>query len=339
LVGAGFPLYTQPYLWEGKGASLILSLFHSAHPPTTRIYRFLTEILHALPVELVRIIFEDAACHSRANAVNLVCVSKTVQKWIVPLLYQTVVLETTRSVLSFYDTILIAKSDFACYIRVLYLPSSPSPGVLPAFLNNFPTLQHLAICSLTLREPPHSVVLHNLPHPISITLTGPLGRISLRHPIFQRCTHLYLADDVPGPLTLTTEVLPCLTHLACAYRHGTSSITGVTCLPLLLAQRRTDRSQPIVPDGEPAATLPVRMTPVKLKVLIVELYLSNGTPDVTMFVMERLGLSKSPLERQLRADPRLVIRPGRPLTPQRWVDGVVNNVMWTTAEGEVMLQT
>ena len=304
----------------------------------TNVLRLLSDFLRVLPVELVRIIFEDAACYSRANAVNLVCVSKTVQKWIVPLLYSTVVLETPHSVLSFHSTILIAKSDFACHIRALYLPSPPYPGVPPTFLNNLPSLQHLAIYSLFFREPQCPSILQYSPRPISITITGSLGRITFRHAIFQRCTHLYLADDVPGPLTLTTDVLPCLTHLACAYRHGTSSTTAVTCLPLFLAQRRIDKLTCIVPESELATALPVHMTLVKPEVLIVELYLSNGRPDATMFVMERLGLTKSPMERQLRADPRLVPRPGKPLTPQRWVESVVNNDMWTTAEQEVRLQ-
>lgn len=282
-------------------------------------------------------IFEDAACHSRTCAATLVCVSKTVQKWIAPLLYQTVVLETSHSLLSFYETIMIAKSDFACHTRALYLPSPPSPRVPPSFLTRFPALQYLVICSLFLREPLRpAILLHNSPRPISITITGPLGRMSFRHPIFQRCTHLYLVDDVPGPFTLTTEMLPCLTHLACAYRHGRSSVTAVTCLPLLLAQRRTDQSYTL-PSGQ--LTTHVRMTPVKPKVLIVELYLSNGSPDATMFVLERLGLKRSPLERQLRADPRLVPRPGEPLTPQRWMDCVVSNVMWTKAERDIRLQT
>lgn len=293
-----------------------------------------SEILHSLPVELVRIVFEDAASRSRASALSLVCVSKMVQKWITPFLYRTVVLETPRALLSFCETIVAEKSDLACYTKSLYLPSPLSLGV-PSFLNNFAALQHLAIGSLSLRDPLRSSLLHGSPCPTSITITGPLSRISFRKPIFQRCTHLYLADDVPWPFSLTTDVLPCLTHLACAYRHGTSSITAVTCLPLLLAERCADQSY--IPDNDFSGTS-LRLTPVKPKVLIVELYLSNGSPDATMFLMERLGLGKSPLERRRPSDPRLVSRPGVPLTPRRWVDYVMSDVMWTTAEQEIKLQ-
>ncbi|KAF8585713.1 hypothetical protein K439DRAFT_1632398 [Ramaria rubella] len=296
--------------------------------------------LHALPVELVRIILEIEASRSTASALNLMFLSRTVQAWILPILYHTVVIESPSSLISFYETMQGTRSFGAHHLRALYLPSPPSPSVPPSFLDRFLALQHLAISSLSLRDSPQSPQYgSSFPRPASITITGPMGRVSFRHPIFQRCTHLYLSDDVPGPFALTADVLPCLTHLACAYRHGTSSTTAVTCLPLLLAQMPADQAYSFT-DNDLAAHAPsYRTTPVELKVLIIELYLSNGSSDSTMFVMERLGLGKTVSESQLRADPRLVLRPGKPLTPGRWERYVVNNVMWAEAEQEIKLQS
>jgi hypothetical protein len=271
------------------------------------------------------------------TAANIVLVSKNVRGWITPLLYEIAILQTSNSVVSFYETIQVQKSCFASHIRELYLPSPPSPDVPPSFLTNFPALQHLAISGISLRDPPHPSLLRISPCPTSITITGPRGRISFEHPIFKRCTYLYLADDVPAPFALTAKLLPCLTHLACAYIHGSSSVTAVTCLPLLLAQKPSGQASS---SSASRATLPYSRpaSPVELKALVVELYLSDGNPDATMFVMERLGLGKKASESDLRADPRLVLRPGKALTPQRWKNYVTNNVLWSGVEREIRLQ-
>lgn len=305
-------------------------------PPTYLSHPDTRSALAHLPVELVWIAFEFAASQSQVTAANLVRVSKTVREWIVVILYRTAILQTPRSVLSFYKTITVLKPHFASNIKELYLPSAPSPHVPSSFLTCFPALQHLAISSLSLRDWPS--LLQASPRPKSVTITGRLGRLSFEHPIFKYCTHLILADDVPAPFVLTRDVLPCLTHLACAYRHGSSSITAITCLPLLLSQKSGGNAywhayrQPFL-QVSPGIT-----SPVELKVLVLGLYLSNGSPDATMFVLERLGMGKKASESNLRADPRLVLRPGKALTARRWEKHVISNVLWSRAEREVRLQ-
>jgi len=80
------------------------------------------------------------------------------------------------------------------------------------------------------------------------------------------------------------------------------------------------------------------MSPVELEVLVLEFYLSNGSPDTTMFLLERLEMGKKASESNLRADPRLVLRPGKALTAQRWEKYVISNVLWSSAEREIRLQ-
>ncbi|CDO74458.1 hypothetical protein BN946_scf184979.g13 [Trametes cinnabarina] len=65
-----------------------------------------------LPVELVRDIFEHAAHADRATARNLTLVSSTVRHWTDPILYDTVVLSTTRSLRAFVAAIANKPSEF-----------------------------------------------------------------------------------------------------------------------------------------------------------------------------------------------------------------------------------
>ncbi|KAI0355563.1 hypothetical protein OH77DRAFT_295958 [Trametes cingulata] len=65
-----------------------------------------------LPVELVRDILEHAAHSDRATARNLTLVSSAVRRWTDPILYDTVVLSTARSLRAFVAAIANKPSDF-----------------------------------------------------------------------------------------------------------------------------------------------------------------------------------------------------------------------------------
>ncbi|OJT06344.1 hypothetical protein TRAPUB_2806 [Trametes pubescens] len=65
-----------------------------------------------LPVELVRDILEHAAHSDRATARNLTLVSSAVKQWTDPILYDTVVLSTARSLRAFIAAIANKPSEF-----------------------------------------------------------------------------------------------------------------------------------------------------------------------------------------------------------------------------------
>ena len=65
-----------------------------------------------LPVELVRDILEHAAHSDRATARSLTLVSSAVKQWTDPILYDTVVLSTARSLRSFIAAIANKPSEF-----------------------------------------------------------------------------------------------------------------------------------------------------------------------------------------------------------------------------------
>ncbi|KAI0374124.1 hypothetical protein BV20DRAFT_962101 [Pilatotrama ljubarskyi] len=65
-----------------------------------------------LPVELVRDILEHAAHSDRATARNLTLVSSAVRRWTDPILYDTVVLATARSLRAFVAAIANKPADF-----------------------------------------------------------------------------------------------------------------------------------------------------------------------------------------------------------------------------------
>ncbi|KIJ54740.1 hypothetical protein M422DRAFT_24644 [Sphaerobolus stellatus SS14] len=300
--------------------------------------------LHTFPVELVRIIFEIAAQESCCTAASLCRVSKSVRKWITPLVYHSVVLETALALKAFHSTLSIPQTRLTCHIRMLHLPFASLGLVTPHFLRNFPALECLAVNSIWLQHPSPSTSEWLSPRPYSITVTGSLKRISYDHPIFRSCTHLYLPDDVPVPFALTAGTFPHLTHLACGYRHGTSSTSAFTSLPLLLAQKASEYFIPDSPEqhymvpwggAQVAPPPPRRSLPVELEILIVDMYLHDGKSDTGMFVMERLGLGKTAGECSLRADPRFIIRPGEPLSARSWAKNVASGDIWSSAEEEV----
>ena len=65
-----------------------------------------------LPVELVRDIFEHAAHSDRATARNLTLVSSAVRHWTDPILYNTVILSSARSLRAFLTAIANKPADF-----------------------------------------------------------------------------------------------------------------------------------------------------------------------------------------------------------------------------------
>ncbi|KAI0675217.1 hypothetical protein C8Q78DRAFT_965094 [Trametes maxima] len=65
-----------------------------------------------LPVELVRDVFEHAAHSDRTTARNLTLVSSSVKHWTDPILYDTVVLSTARSLRAFVAAIANKPSEF-----------------------------------------------------------------------------------------------------------------------------------------------------------------------------------------------------------------------------------
>lgn len=309
-----------------------MALFSNKHAHLSFASNLL--IYHRLPVEIVRLVLEYAASQSRSTSYILIQVSKTVEEWILPFLYQTVILESTSRLLSFSRAISTLKYRPGNYTKALYIPHSQYPMIRPSFLTHFPALEHLAISSSLLNYP--SMNAYDLyPSPVSITISGSLKRVTFDHPVFQHCTHLYLPDDIPSASSFTTDLFPRLTHLACAYRHGRSSTTAFTCLPLLLSQNPNPPGEFVFQNesGFPSpASAPYH---VELEVLIVELYMSNGSPDATGFVLERLGLGVPAHQRRLSADPRLFLRPGELFTTSRWENDIVNKVMWITVEKHI----
>lgn len=286
-------------------------------------------------MEIVRLIFEYAASNSRSTSHKLICVSKAVKQWILPLLYQHIILESTSSLFLFGKAVSTLKSRPGDYTRVLYIPHCQHPMIKLSFLAHFPALEHLAMNSSLLNYPNPNSDPDMYPCPTSISMTGSLKRAVFEHPLFRRCTHLYFPDDIPSASYFKTDFFPQLTHLACAYRHGRSSTTAFTCLPLLLSHR-LNLNESFIRDTSNLSVL--RSTGsyhVELEVLIVDMYMSNGSPDEKGFVLERLGLGVPANQRRICVDPRLFLRPGEPFTTARWERDIVNQVMWINVEQHI----
>lgn len=318
--------------------------FHPRMPmsPASDLFEF-----DRLPVEIARLIFEYAASESRSTSYKLICVSKAVKQWILPLLYQHVILETPMNLFLFCNAVSHLKSRPGNHTKVLYIPHCQHPMIKLSFLVHFPALEYLAMNSSLLNYPSTNLDPDSYPCPTSISMTGSLKRAVFDHPLFRCCTHLYFPDDLPSASYFKTDFFPHLTHLACAYRHGRSSTTAFTCLPLLLSSHKlnlnefnfirdtTNSNSSSSLSALQSSTGSAGSDHVELEVLIVDMYMSNGSPDEQGFVLQRLGLGVPANQRRICDDPRLFLRPGEHFTTARWERDIVNQVMWVNVEQHI----
>ena len=176
-------------------------------------FRSQHRLLHELPVELVKRIFELAAL-SRSAACTLCLVSRTVHEWILPSLYRTIVFANYTAIdrwnSFYYSTIRGATRDSAAQIRSMMLKNGPSHGLI---LKDCFNIRHLAIVpdqwypsinsDTTLTSSLTHVALHG------VLYTHPLGL-----PLFRTVTHIHIPDDIPFYSgDFSPNSLPNLTHV------------------------------------------------------------------------------------------------------------------------------
>ncbi|KAH9892495.1 hypothetical protein C8Q73DRAFT_666361 [Cubamyces lactineus] len=197
-----------------------------------------------LPVELVRDILEHAAHSDRATARNLTLVSSAVKRWTDPILYDTVVLSTARSLRAFVAAIANKPSEFMrTRVRNLGIFTLGPVQSIDRVLKACAGVQSLA-CGFSLlsyMQTQGSDALQSLKQPREQHLLGVACRdgwdASLVGPTV---THLRIhltsfdSSRPESPFSFSTtpgpdsgwdrlKALPSLTHLAVVYRPSGST--------------------------------------------------------------------------------------------------------------------
>ncbi|KAI8993104.1 hypothetical protein BD414DRAFT_412960 [Trametes punicea] len=197
-----------------------------------------------LPVELVRDILEHAAHSDRATARNLTLVSSAVKHWTDPILYDTVVLSTARSLRAFVAAIANKPSEFVrTHVRNLGIFTLGPVQSIDRVLKACAGVQSLA-CGFSLpsyMQAQGTEALQSLKQPREQHLLGAACRdgwdASLVGPTV---THLRLhltsfdSSRPDSPFAFSSapgqesgwsrlKALPSLTHLAVVYRPSGST--------------------------------------------------------------------------------------------------------------------
>ncbi|KAF8581671.1 hypothetical protein K439DRAFT_206595 [Ramaria rubella] len=179
-----------------------------------------------LPVELVRLIFEAAASQYKLAGVSLLCVSKTVQRWIYPIMFRRVVLHSTRQAQNFLCTLQLydkhAGANVRCLIFILPLENHGVRLLPPGILASCPQMEILAtntILPQMYQFYDGLFITNNCPSPWEVTLlcqTLP-RHLDSNHPLFKNLTHFFVASgDWSKERVQKVLSFPRLTHLALA---------------------------------------------------------------------------------------------------------------------------
>ncbi|KAG6908573.1 hypothetical protein DXG01_004131 [Tephrocybe rancida] len=201
----------------------------------------MSPLIPALPHDIIRLVFEQAALNDRKDALKLVLVSRQVQHWIELILYSIVNLHRETTCRSFLRTIETSRTKsrafFATHVKSLCISYdiyndrtvriiSACQGVTSLTFWVIPTPWQTSIVRI-----PHEEIAAALdplrPERLSVLLHGVLGSPYPRFHLsfFQKITHLSVINKWEDWTTWWgLEVLPCLTHLSFDLRVGPRSL-------------------------------------------------------------------------------------------------------------------
>ncbi|KAF8057430.1 hypothetical protein FPV67DRAFT_1430191 [Lyophyllum atratum] len=205
----------------------------------------------ALPHDILRLVFEQAALDDRKTALKLVLVSRLVQYWIERMLYSVVNLHRETTCRAFLRTIETShtksRAFFATHVKSLCISydiyndrivriitvcqgvTSLTFWVVPTTWKTSCRLPHYEIAAALdpLRPKKLSVLLHGV-------LGSPYPRFDLS--FFQKITHLSVINKWEDWTTWWGfDLLPCLTHLSFDLRVGPRSLDDRTAYTIAQA--------------------------------------------------------------------------------------------------------
>lgn len=271
-----------------------------------------------VPVDVIRAILEIASFSDLETTLNLTLVSASTRQWIIPLIYRTVVLPSSRSVTRFFSTITAVpiptlKPAVPLHRRVknlAILALGPIPPI-ESLISRCTSLESLA-CGFSFaiksRESFHKP-LTAIEKPPQQHLLGLSCRDDF--PIVRICPqtthmHIQLPSKIPASLVKIAEYLPELTHLAVSI----STIAFASGSPALFR------------------TLSAIMGTDQLKVILIQ-----GTgPDGTV-VVDEVRRWNSGVGRDLRL---VAVKAPISLVKQ-WEESVISPAdgLWCNAEREI----
>ncbi|KAJ3853798.1 hypothetical protein EV368DRAFT_81262 [Lentinula lateritia] len=172
-----------------------------------------SRLLCNAPIDIARTILEFAAHLDKTTARSIALVSKDVNAWVTPILYQTVVLLTDTHVKLVESGLTSFK-----HTRTLILSTSSIPD--PCLLKqSCPTLRQLHIHKDIAREVSKRYLIGVLPACLHELVVNSYTHLAYAFiPLYSVLTHLAFVHDIPRHFPETpAEVFPNLTHFACPY--------------------------------------------------------------------------------------------------------------------------
>ncbi|KAF8589594.1 hypothetical protein K439DRAFT_1612604 [Ramaria rubella] len=187
-------------------------------------------VFRALPIEIIRYIFEFAAT-PRRTALALCLLSKQINNWITPILYHTVVFDELTTVIynSFYSGSNQTRPT-ARHIRRLYLASVPHRVLLKDCHGLVDLKLHCYTSPASYHPPPIATITH-------VTLASYDLNSFMHYPFLRSVTHIHLAKGFLSsptssnrPHTFTPTYLPNLTHLVYNIGHIIVPLNGLDAI-------------------------------------------------------------------------------------------------------------
>ncbi|KAF8871021.1 hypothetical protein BD779DRAFT_1806040 [Infundibulicybe gibba] len=221
-----------------------------------------------LPLELLHIIFLQAAESSTSSCCTLCAVSSWVRHLALPFLYRTVSIDQNRTkhLESFAQS--ITSGPLTCPPSPTFCPADTlrhlwagfDSNSLESIVQQCKNITHLAICARSLVElidiyPKRRGRVYTAMSDLHVVLiqnfTYRAGRLQPvgENPLFTRITHLRLEDTlVLAPLQLVAD-MPRLTHLAIPWPRnhnripGGASVSGTSIEVVVVILKRWDKSE------------------------------------------------------------------------------------------------
>ncbi|GLB43048.1 hypothetical protein LshimejAT787_1204970 [Lyophyllum shimeji] len=199
----------------------------------------------ALPHDILRLVFEQAALDDRRTALRLVLVSRLVQCWIDRILYSVVNLHRETTCRAFLRTIETSRTKsrafFATHVKSLCISHDIYNDRTVRIINACRGVSDLTFWVVPVTTwkrpycPPHQEIAAALeplrPKKLSVLLHGILGSPypQFHLSFFQKITHLSVINKWEDWTTWWGfELLPCLTHLSFDIRVGPRSLDNRT---------------------------------------------------------------------------------------------------------------
>ena len=163
-------------------------------------------------MELVQVIFHTAAKQEKSTALNLVRVCKAARLWVIPIIYETVILDNPSAVR--FESMLRMPSSDGLVSFVKYLRASCLPNV-DILSRRCSKITAMALANYDV----HHLNRLELPSLTHLTISGFLSysHFTSNMSIFATITHLRFTNDVPRLPDDFATAMPNLTHFACCY--------------------------------------------------------------------------------------------------------------------------